>query len=163
MTRLIPTLGLAAGILAAAPAAAAPLRLADVFERTEAASRIVALVAPLPGSTSRAGVAVICGPDALVRLQFGGFPRGRAVQARLTAPDGAITTYGRPLVGQGPRSGFHIAEISDPAGMRNFVRTFFGAGARLGDGNIEMVNRLGPRRNGELRDRLLGCLPREGE
>ena len=159
MIRIAAAAPVAALLLLAGAASAEPLRLADVFEHTERRTSIVALVAPLPGSTSRAGVAVICGPDALVRLQFGGFPAGRPVQARLTAPDGTVTAYGRPLVGQGPRSGFHIAEISDPAGMRNFVRGFFAPGARLGDGNIDMANLLSPRRNRELAARLLACLP----
>ena len=159
MIRPLPMLGLAAGLLLAAPAAAAPLLLTDVFEHSEADTTIVALTVPLPGSSSRAGVAVICGPDAVVRLQFGGFPRGRPVRARLTAPDGTVTAYGRPLVGGGPRYGFHIAELADAPGVRTFVRTFFAPGARLGDGNIEMVNRLGPARNSELAARLLACLP----
>lgn len=159
MTRPLPMLGLAAAVLAAAPAVGAPLRLADVFEHTEAGTSIVALVAPLPGSSSRAGVAVVCDPAPMVRLQFGGFPAGRPVQARLTAPDGTVVTYGRPLVGQGPRSGFHIAEISDPPTMRNFVRGFFASGARLGDGNVSMANGLTDARNRELADRLLACLP----
>ena len=154
-----PAAALAAALLLAAGSAAAePLPLAEAIERAQAGVLVVALTAPLPGSPSRGGVAVICGPEPRVRLQFGGFPAGRPVQARLTAPDGATTAYGRPLVGGGPRYGFHIADITDPPGMRRFIETFFAPGSRLGDGNIEMVNRLDAPRNGELRNRLLACL-----
>ena len=159
MIRIAAAAPAVALLLLAAPASAEPLRLADAFEHTEADTSIVALVAPLPGSTSRAGVAVICGPDALVRLQFGGFPAGRPVRARLTAPDGTVTAYGRPLVGGGPGYGFHIAEITRPAEMRTFVRTFFRPGSLLADGNISMANGLDAARNRELADRLLACLP----
>ena len=149
----------AALLLNAPPAAAEPLALAEAIEHEEAGTRVVALVAPLPGSSSRAGVAVVCGPAPMVRLQFGGFPAGRPVRARLRAPDGTVTAYGRPLVGGGPRYGFHIAEITRPAEMRTFVRTFLRPGSVLEDGNISMANRLDAARNRELADRLLACLP----
>ena len=149
----------AALLLAAGSAAAEPLPLADAIEHAQAGVLVVALTAPLPGSPSRAGVAVVCGPEPMVRLQFGGFPAGLPVQARLTAPDGATTAYGRPLVGGGPRYGFHFAEITDGAGMRAFVRTFLRPGSLLWDGNISMANRLTAARNRELADRLLACLP----
>ena len=155
----VPAAALAAALLLAAGSAAAePLPLADPIVRAEAGVLVVALAAQLPGSPSRAGVAVVCGPEPQVRLQFGGFPAGLPVQARLTAPDGATTAYGRPLVGGGPRYGFHFAEITDGPGMRDFIETFFAPGSRLGDGNIEMVNRLDAHRNGELRNHLLRCL-----
>ena len=155
-----PAAALGAALLLAAGATAAELLpLADAIEHAQAGVLVVALTAPLPGSPSRGGVAVICGREPRVRLQFGGFPAGRPVQARLTAPDGATTAYGRPLVGGGPRYGFHIADITDPPGMRAFVRTFFQQGALLRDGNISMANRLTAARNRELADRLLACLP----
>ena len=154
-----PAAAVAALLLLAGAASAEPLALAAAVEHERAGTAVVALVAPLPGSSSRAGVAVVCGPAPVVRLQFGGFPAGRPVQARLTAPDGTATAYGRPLVGGGPRYGFHIAEITRPAEMRTFVRTFFRPGSVLADGNISMANRLSAPRNRELADRLLACLP----
>ena len=146
-------------LVLAGAASAEPLALARAVEHERDGTAVVALVAPLPGSSSRAGVAVVCGPAPVVRLQFGGFPAGRPVQARLTAPDGTATAYGRPLVGGGPRYGFHIAEITRPAEMRTFVRTFFRPGSVLADGNISMANRLDAARNRGLADRLLACLP----
>ena len=126
--------------------------------QVEAFGAGLVLRAPLPGTESFVGLALVCaGNQPRLQVQLGFFPpQPMALQLGVRAGDGTVERFG-PVFTADSRSGIHAPELVDRAEIARFIAAAFSTAALVSNGYVSFFNDAGPAAGRQFRQLLDGC------